>query len=104
MALEISEKDFEEQVVKSSQPVLVDFWAPWCGPCQMMGDIINELAKETEGKFGVFKINVDESPALAEKYSVMSIPAIKIFKGGQVVKEFTGMQSKMILKSELEKV
>ncbi len=104
MAIELNDKNFEQEVLKSAKPVLIDFWAPWCGPCQMMGDIINELAKETEGKFGVFKVNVDENPALAEKYSVMSIPAIKIFKGGQVVKEFTGVQSKMILKNELEKI
>ncbi len=104
MTQELNESNFEEQVLKSEQPVLVDFWAPWCGPCQMMGDIINELAEEMKDKCKVYKVNVDESPALAEKYSVMSIPAIKIFKGGQVVKEFTGMQSKMILKSELEKI
>lgn len=104
MAQELNESNFEAEVIKSTLPVLVDFWAPWCGPCQMMGDIIDELAKEVEGKAKIFKINVDESPALAEKYSVMSIPAIRIFKNSQVVKEFTGMQSKMILKNELEKV
>ena len=104
MHLELNDSNFEQEVIKSDRPVLVDFWAPWCGPCQMMGDIIDELAKEVEGKAKVFKINVDDNPALAEKYSVMSIPAIKIFKGGQVVKEFIGVQSKMILKNELEKI
>lgn len=104
MSSELTDENFEQEVIKSDKPVLVDFWAPWCGPCQMMGDIIDELAKEVEGKAKVFKVNVDESPALAEKYSVMSIPAIKIFKGGQVVKEFTGVRSKMILKNELEKI
>lgn len=103
MAIELIEKDFEEKVVKSTTPVLVDFYAPWCGPCQTMGPVIDELAEEVKGKFDVFKVNVDESPSLAEKYGVMSIPSIKIFKNGQVVKEFTGAQSKMILKSELEK-
>jgi thioredoxin 1 len=104
MATELTENNFEQEVLKSATPVLVDFYAPWCGPCQMMGPIIDELAEEVKGKFGVFKVNVDESPTLAEKYAVMSIPAIKIFKGGQVVKEFTGAQSKMILKNELEKI
>lgn len=104
MSTELTDQNFEQEVIKSDKPVLVDFWAPWCGSCQMMLSIIDELAKEIEGKAKVFKIDVDENPALAEKYSVMSIPAIKIFKGGQVVKEFTGMQSKMILKSELLKI
>ena len=104
MAVEINESDFEAQVLKSDKPVLVDFYAPWCGPCQMMHAVIDELAEEAKGKFGVFKVNVDESPSLAEKYAVMSIPALKIFKGGQVVKEFNGAQSKMILESELEKI
>ena len=103
MTIELNEQNFETEVLKSPVPVLVDFYAPWCGPCQIMHEVIDELAEEVKGKFGVFKCNVDESPALAEKYAVMSIPAIKIFKGGQAVKEFTGAQSKMILKSELEK-
>lgn len=104
MPLELTDQNFEQEVIKSDKPVLVDFYAPWCGPCQMMHDVIDELAEEVKGKFGVFKVNVDENPALAEKYSVMSIPAIKILKGGLVVKEFTGAQSKMILKNELEKI
>ncbi len=104
MHLELDEQNFEQEVIKSDKPVLVDFWAPWCGPCQMMHAVIDELAEEVKNKFKVYKVDVDESPALAEKYSIMSIPAIKIFKGGQVVKEFTGMQSKMILKNELDKI
>jgi len=104
MSKELNEAEFETEILKCATPVLVDFYAPWCGPCQMMGPIIDELAEEVKGKFGVFKVNVDESPAVAEKFSVMSIPAIKIFKGGKVVKEFNGAQSKMILKSELEKI
>ncbi len=103
MVIELTDQNFEQEVLKSSNPVLVDFYAPWCGPCQMMHSIIDELAKETEGKFMVYKVNVDENPALAEKYGIMSIPALKIFKKGKVIKEFNGVQSKMILKSELEK-
>jgi thioredoxin 1 len=104
MALELTDQNFESEVLKNILPVLVDFWAPWCGPCQVMGPIVEELAKEVEGKAKVGKVNVDENPALAEKYGILSIPSIKIFKGGQVVKEFTGAQSKMILKNELGKV
>jgi thioredoxin 1 len=104
MHLELNDSNFESEVLKSTLPVLVDFWAPWCGPCQIMGSIIDELAKEVEGKAKVFKVNVDENPDIAEKYSVMSIPSLKIFKNGQVVKEFNGVQSKMILENELEKV
>jgi thioredoxin 1 len=104
MAIELTEQNFEAEVLKSTLLVLVDFWASWCGPCQAMGPIIDELAKEVEGKFKVAKVNVDENQELAVKYGVMSIPSLKIFKNGQIVKEFTGVQSKMILKNELEKI
>lgn len=104
MALEFNDKNFEAEVIKSDQPVLVDFWAPWCGPCQMMGPIIDELSKETEGKAKVGKLNVDENNETASKYGIMSIPALKIFKSGEVVKEFVGVQSKGVLKEELEKL
>lgn len=101
MALELTELNFEEEVLKSDKPVLVDFWAPWCGPCQMMGPVIDELSGEvTTAK--IAKLNVDEHPAVAQKYGIMSIPALKIFKGGQVAKEFVGVQTKEKLKTELE--
>lgn len=102
MAHEFTDANFEEEVLKSDKPVLVDFWAPWCGPCQMMGPIIDELAKDVEEKVKVGKLNVDESPETAQKYGVMSIPTLKIFKGGEIVKEFTGVQDKDSLKGELE--
>ena len=104
MEIIFTDKNFEQEVLKSGKPALVDFWAPWCGPCQMMGPIIEELAKEMGDKFRIGKINVDENPDTAQKFGIMSIPAIKIFKGGKIVKEFVGTQSKMILKSELEKI
>jgi thioredoxin 1 len=99
-----TDSNFEQEVLKSDKPVLVDFWAPWCGPCQVMGPIIEELAKEMEGKIKIGKMNVDENPATAQKYGIMSIPSLKIFKGGKVVKEFTGVQSKEGLKEELGKI
>lgn len=103
MAHEFTDQNFEQEVLKSSVPVLVDFWAPWCGPCQVMGPIIEDLAKETGDKFKIGKINVDEHSQTAQKFGIMSIPALKIFKGGQVVKEFVGVQSKDALKEALEK-
>jgi thioredoxin 1 len=103
MEIQFTDKNFESEVLKSDKTTLVDFWAPWCGPCQMTGPIIEELAKEVGDKFKVGKINVDDNPDTAAKFGIMSIPALKIFKGGKVVKEFVGVQNKDILKSELEK-
>lgn len=101
MAIQFTDANFEEEVLKSDVPVLVDFWAPWCGPCQIIGPIVEELAESMQGvKIG--KLNVDESPATASKYSVMSIPSLKIYKGGTVVKEFVGVQSKETLEMELK--
>lgn len=99
---EFTDQNFEQEVLQSDVPVLVDFWAPWCGPCQMMGPIVEELAKEMGEKAKVGKLNVDENGEASAKFGIMSIPALKIFKGGQVVKEFVGVQSKDSLKKELE--
>jgi thioredoxin 1 len=104
MATEFTDQNFEQEVIKSEKPVLVDFWAPWCGPCQVMGPIIDGLAKEIGDKGKVGKLNVDENPETAGKYGVMSIPTLKIFKGGQVVKEFVGVQSAEILKGALTSI
>jgi thioredoxin 1 len=101
MVMEFTDANFEQEVLKSETAVLVDFWAPWCGPCQLMGPIIDELATEMP-KVKVGKVNVDENPATAAAYGIMSIPTIKVFKGGQVVKEFIGVQQKGKLQSELE--
>lgn len=101
MAVEFTVENFEQEVLKSATPVLVDFWAPWCGPCQLVGPVVEELSGEIKtAKVG--KLNVDEQPALAQEYGVMSIPTLKIFKGGKVVKEFIGAQSKETLKAALE--
>lgn len=100
----ITDANFDAEVLRSTVPVLVDFWAVWCGPCQMQGPIVEEVAKALVGKAKVGKLNVDENPQMAQKYSVMSIPTLMIFKGGMVVKQFVGVQSKETLVSELNKL
>jgi thioredoxin 1 len=102
MALEFTDANFETEVLKSEQPVLVDFWAPWCGPCQIIAPIIEELATESGAAAKVGKLNVDENPATASAHGVMSIPTLKIFKGGKVVQEFVGVQSKETLKAAID--
>ena len=97
----ITDANFDTEVIQQDQPVLVDFWAVWCGPCQMQGPIIEEVAKAMEGKVRVGKMNVDENPQMSQKYGIMSIPTIMIFKSGTVVKQFIGVQSKETLLSEL---
>lgn len=92
--LHVTDSSFDEEVLKSDVPVLVDFWAPWCGPCQQIGPIIAEVAEEMEGKAKVCKVNVDENQATAQKYGIMSIPTMMIFKGGEVVDSFVGLRPK----------
>ena len=102
--MEFTDSNFEAEVLQSKVPVLVDFWAPWCGPCQMMGPIIDELAGEIGSGAKVGKINVDENGETSSKFGIMSIPAIKIFKNGEVVKEFVGVQAKIVLAKALEEL
>lgn len=97
----LTDQNFASEILESKKPALVDFWAPWCGPCQMMGPVIEELARETAGKAKVGKLNVDENQATAEKYNVMSIPTIIIFKNGQIAEEMSGVQSKEALAEKL---
>ena len=103
MAQQFTDQNFETEVLKSSKLVLVDFWAAWCGPCQMMGPIIDELAEELKDKYKIGKLNVDENRETASKYGVMSIPTLIIFKNGKELKQLVGVQSKEGLKEELEK-
>ncbi|MCI5620127.1 MAG: thioredoxin [Lachnospiraceae bacterium] len=92
--LKITTQNFDEEVLASEQPVLIDFWAPWCGPCQMMGPVIEEIANEYAGKVKVGKVNVDEEPELAQQFRIMSIPAIMLFKNGKVEKQLVGARPK----------
>ena len=102
MEIKFTDQNFEEEVEKSKLPVLVDFWAVWCGPCQMMGPIIEELAKKFDGKMKIGKLNVDENPETAKKYEVLGIPSLKFFKNGEVVDEITGLQPKEIIIEKIE--
>ena len=101
MALEITESNFEE-LLKTDQPVLVDFWAEWCGPCKLIGPVVDELSKDYEGKAVVGKVNVDEHPNLSAKFGVRSIPTLLVFKGGEVVEKQVGAVQKAVLASKIE--
>ena len=89
-AAAVTDASFEQDVLKSDVPVLVDFWAPWCGPCRMVAPIVDEIAKEFEGKIKVFKLNTDENPNIASQYGIRSIPTLMIFKGGEKVDTVVG--------------
>lgn len=95
--------NFESEVLKSSTPVLVDFWAEWCGPCKMIAPMLDELANEYVGKAKVVKVNIDEHPELATQFRVTAIPTLLFFKGGQVVEQTVGAKSKRDLKASLDK-
>ncbi len=104
--IEITNKNFEKEVLNSDIPVLIDFWAPWCQPCLMMAPALDELSEEQEGKLKIGKLNTEipENQMLAIKYQIQSIPNMKLFKDGKIVKELIGLRPKEALKAELEKV
>lgn len=97
MALEVTDNNFEEQILKADKPALVDFWAEWCGPCRMITPIVNELADELEGKAIISKVNVDENPEICSKYGIRNIPTILFFKDGEVVDKQVGATQKNVL-------
>ncbi|PIP74522.1 MAG: thioredoxin [Candidatus Levybacteria bacterium CG_4_9_14_3_um_filter_35_16] len=102
--IKLTDQNFNEEVLKAETPVVVDFWAEWCMPCRMVGPIIEELAKEYEGKVKVGKMNVDENSQIPGNFGIMSIPSILIFKNGQPVKTIIGAQPKDNFKKEIEAI
>lgn len=103
MEIELTDANFESEVMGASTPVLVDFWAPWCGPCRMMAPTIDQLAKELDGKTKVAKMNIDEHNKYAQQFGIMSIPTFLVFKEGKVVEQMIGVMEKDDMKSRIEK-
>ncbi len=103
MAEQITDAMFESSVLKSDIPVLLDFWAPWCGPCRAIGPIVDELSQEYAGKIAFCKMNVDENPATPAKFGIMAIPTLTLFKNGETVDKITGAVAKAALKDFLDK-
>lgn len=100
---EVSDGNFKSEVLESKLPVLVDFWAPWCGPCRMVGPVVEELSGEMGDKVKFVKVNVDESQGVASQYGIMAIPSLLLFKGGQVAQQHVGALSKSALKGLIDK-
>ena len=100
--LHVTEETFNDLIINSSTPVLIDFWAEWCGPCKMLAPVIDELAAEYGEKVKIGKVNVDQQANLAAKYGIRSIPTIILFKGGEIAEEMVGMQAKEVLKEKLD--
>ena len=99
---EVTESNFQTEVLQSAQPILVDFWAPWCGPCRQIAPLVQQLGKDYAGKVRVAKVNVDECPNVAAGYGVNSIPTLMIFKNGDVVERFVGVQPRSRLQNALD--
>jgi len=101
--IEVTDANFDTEVIKSEQPVLVDFWAEWCGPCRMVAPIVEELAKEYNGTLKVGKMDVDSNPQVSMQYGIRSIPTLLVFKGGKVVEQIVGAVPKRILTEKVSK-
>ena len=101
MEIKVTAANFEQEVLKSDIPCVVDFWATWCGPCRMLGPVLTEIANANEGKLKVCKVNVDEEPQLAQQFGIMSIPLVILFKNGQPVRQSLGYKPRAALEAEL---
>lgn len=104
MAVEITDSNFEELVLKSDKPVLIDFWAEWCGPCRMVGPLVEEIAQEYQGKALVGKVDVDNNPGISSKFGIRNIPTILFIKNGEIVDKQVGAVPKSVLASKLEAI
>jgi thioredoxin 1 len=102
VTVEVNETNFDSEVLKSNLPVLVDFWAPWCGPCKMVAPVLEEIATEQAGRAKIVKVNLDESPGLAQKYRVQAVPTLLYFVGGEVKEMAVGAASKRAILAKLE--
>jgi thioredoxin 1 len=102
MATELTDAIFEQEVIQAQEPVLVDLWAPWCGPCRMLAPIIEKIGNEYKGKAKVFKLNTDENPNTAVRYRVQAIPTLLFFKGGELVQQLVGMQAEKEIRQQLD--
>jgi thioredoxin 1 len=99
----LTDTNFDDSVIKASRPVVVDFWAEWCGPCRRLAPTIDELATEYDGRITVGKLNVDENPAIQSRFSIMGIPTVLIFKGGEIVEQVVGLADKNAFKKLIDK-
>ena len=104
MELTLTDANFDQEVLKSNLPVLVDFWAAWCGPCKMVSPVVSQLAEELKDHLKVGKLNVDENPKSSQTYQVMSIPALKIFKGGKIIGEIIGAAPKTVIEGKVKNI
>ena len=97
----VTDETFETEVLKNSKPVIVDYWAEWCGPCRMIAPVLEEIASEHADKIDVVKLNVDENPGVAQKYQILAIPTLNVFQNGEVVKQIKGAKPKSALRKDL---
>lgn len=102
MAKQFTDSNFQSEVLNSDKPVLVDFWAEWCGPCRMVGPIVDEIASEYDGRVSVGKLNVDENPDVPSKYGIRSIPTLMVFKNGELVEKIVGAVPKSVITGKIE--